>query len=109
MPSCTALFTSLGLFTTLPLRPPNAFASPKKSTFAGTWVDKDSYTITVTERNNIITSVKYSNGRGSFQGYEVDLYAPIISVDFSDLGYLQSGVLAKDKIQWSDGSFWTRK
>ncbi len=85
-----------------------ANAAPAQNVFAGTWVDLDNATITVTQNQNIITSVKYSNGRGCFQGSEVDLYAPIISVNFCD-DAPSTGVLSGNKILWSNGTVWTKK
>jgi len=83
--------------------------------FNGTWTDQDGNTITIQENNNIITSRNYSNGRGPFQGYELDLGSPVITVDFSDGvtpdAGLQSGVLLFDNITivWSNDTRWTRK
>ena len=75
-------------------------------TFAGTWT-LGTETITIQESNNIITSVKLSSGRGPFQGFEVDLYAPVISVNFTD-DAPRTGVLAGNQIQWSNGTTWTK-
>ena len=75
--------------------------------FAGTWTDHNGDKITVQESSNIITSLKYSNGRGPFLGSEVDLYAPVISVNFTDDKPF-TGVLAGQQIQWSNGTVWTK-
>ncbi len=84
-----------------------ANAAPAQNAFAGTWANGN-LVITIEEKQNIITSVKLSDGRPIFQGFEVDLYAPIISVNFSDDAPF-TGVLSGNKILWSNGTVWTKK
>lgn len=76
--------------------------------FAGSWKDQSGVTATIDEKENNAT-VKMSNGRGSFAGFEVDLYAPVISVNFTDDKPF-TGVLSQDKakIFWSNGTVWSR-
>lgn len=78
------------------------------NTFAGTWKDQSGVTITIDENKNNLT-VKMGNGRGPFVGFEVDLYAPVINVNFTD-DQAFTGVLSQDgkKIFWSNGTVWSR-
>jgi hypothetical protein len=76
------------------------------NSFAGRWTDLGNVKITITEKNNLV-SVKYANGRGPFRGFEVDLYAPVLSVDFTD-DQPFTGVLAGTTIQWSNGTVWKK-
>ena len=82
--------------------------------FKGQWVDRANAVITIQEEKNLISSVTYDNGRGPFQGFEIDLYSPVISVNFTDGdgdSGLQVGVMSLDKktIMWSNTTVWTRK
>jgi len=75
--------------------------------FTGSWVDQNGDTITITEKNNEL-SAKYSNGRGPFAGYEVDLAAPTVTINFTDDKPF-TGVLASDKkIYWSNTTIWKK-
>ncbi|MFK0734321.1 MAG: hypothetical protein ACFKPT_01695 [Gloeotrichia echinulata GP01] len=85
----------------------NANAATPENAFAGTWVGGNE-TIVITESKNIITSVTFSNGRKGFLGFEVDLYAPVISVNFTDDAPF-TGVLAGNRILWSNGTTWIRR
>lgn len=76
------------------------------NSFAGTWIDENDTEISVEQTENIAT-VAFSNGRGPFAGFEVDLYAPVLSVNFSDDAPF-TGVLAGSSIQWSNGTAWNR-
>lgn len=85
------------------------------NSFNGQWGDQDGQTITIEESNNAISSLKYTNGRGPFQGKEIDLGSPVINVNFSDgvqpAAGEQAGVLHFDNktITWSNGTVWTKK
>lgn len=76
--------------------------------FLGTWKDQSGVVIVIDEHANI-ASVKMNNGRGPFAGFEVDLYSPVLSVNFTDDAPF-TGVLSvdKSKIFWSNGTVWTR-
>ncbi|EHQ24952.1 hypothetical protein [Mucilaginibacter paludis] len=79
------------------------------NSFIGNWTDHSNVTVTITERNNILT-VKYGNGRGPFPGHEIDeLPQPACGVDFSDDAPF-TGVLSPDgkTIYWSNGTKWTK-
>jgi hypothetical protein len=82
-------------------------------TFNGTWLDQDGATITVDSSNNFAT-LKYSNGRGPFSGFEIELGSSVVNVDFTDgvapAAGVQAGVINFDKnsITWSNGTVWKR-
>lgn len=78
------------------------------STFKGKWVDLNNDIISVSETANNI-ELMYSNGRGPFQGFEVDLTSSVINVNFTD-GKPHTGVLSEDKkkIFWSNETVWKR-
>ena len=78
------------------------------NTFAGTWKDQSGVTITIDENQKNLV-VKMGNGRGPFAGFEVDLYAPVISVNFTDDKPF-TGVLSQDgkKILWNNDTVWSR-
>ena len=79
------------------------------NSFIGAWRDESGVEITIGERHNLLT-VKYSNGRGPFGGYEIDkLPQPVAGVDFTDDGPF-TGVLSVDKtvIYWSNGTKWSK-
>lgn len=78
------------------------------STFEGTWVDLNNDVISVSETANNI-ELMYSNGRGPFQGFEVDVTSAVINVNFTDDAPF-TGVLSEDKnkIFWSNETVWTR-
>lgn len=86
------------------------------SAFIGTWKDQDGATITVEKANgsSVNYSLKYSNGRGPFSGYSVDLGSTVVSVDFSDGSVpragLQAGVINFDgnTINWSNQTVWKK-
>ncbi len=81
--------------------------------FQGTWKDQDGATITVKEENNKAT-VTYNNGRGPFNGTEIELGSPVVNVDFSDGSVPRAGVqagvmnFAKNTITWSNETVWKR-
>lgn len=78
------------------------------STFEGKWKDLKKDIITVSETANNI-ELKYENGRGPFNGFEVDLTSAVINVNFTDEAP-QTGVLSEDenKIFWSNETVWSR-
>jgi hypothetical protein len=76
--------------------------------FCGTWVDNNNDTISVTEAAGLI-NLKYSNGRGPFSGYEVDLYSPVISVNFADDQPFTGVLTNNNTISWSNGTSWKRQ
>ncbi|MDW3194890.1 MAG: hypothetical protein R8G66_21135 [Cytophagales bacterium] len=86
------------------------------SAFIGTWTDQDGATITVEQSNGSATaySLKYSNGRGPFTGFSVDLGSTVVSVDFSDGSVPaagdQAGVINFDgnTINWSNQTVWKK-
>lgn len=78
------------------------------NTFNGTWVDGNNDTITVSETAGLIT-LKYSNGRGPFSGFEVDLYSPVISVNFADDRPFTGVLTNSNTISWSNGTSWKKK
>ncbi len=89
-----------------------ASAAPAQNAFAGTWICSACWSltgivVTVEEEQNIIT-LKWP-GRPIFKGFEVDLYAPTISINFSDTPGVVSGVLSGNKVLWSNGAVWTKK
>ena len=77
--------------------------------FAGTWVDNNGDSINVTENGNL-ASLTYSNSRGPFNGFEVDLNAPVLNVHFADSNETLAGVLVSGPgtraIAWSNGTTW---
>jgi len=81
--------------------------------FNGKWKDQNNDIITIEESNNMAV-LKYSNGRGPFSGYGLDLGSPVISVNFSDDSNpkesLQAGVMdfSKSSITWSNTTVWKR-
>jgi len=81
--------------------------------FNGKWKDQNNDIITIEESNNMAV-LKYSNGRGPFSGYGIDLGSPVISVNFSDDSNpkesLQAGVMdfSKKSITWSNTTVWKR-
>ncbi len=81
--------------------------------FEGKWKDQGGLIITVTEQNNM-AQLNYSNGRGPFSGFELDLGTPVVNVDFSDGvqpdAGLQAGVMSIDHstITWSNETKWVR-
>lgn len=81
------------------------------NTFAGQWIDQDGATITVEQERNFAT-LKYSNGRGPFEGFQINLATPVINVDFSDgpqwTAGEQVGLQHSDgkTITWSNGTVW---
>lgn len=56
------------------------------SAFVGKWTDEANNTITVDESNgnSAVYSLTYSNGRGPFSGFSVELGSSVVSVDFTD-------------------------
>ncbi|HEX8170193.1 MAG TPA: hypothetical protein VF824_06615 [Thermoanaerobaculia bacterium] len=77
--------------------------------FAGKWhYAPQNVTITVKETDDQVTEITMSDGRGPFTGFEVDLYAPVLSARFPDVPEKRSGVLSGDKIYWSNNTIWTR-
>lgn len=79
------------------------------NSFAGVWADLKGDSIKVSEDNNIV-SVQYTTGRGPFNGFEIDLNAPVINVYFTDLSESLTGVLVSGEstsIAWSNGTTWT--
>lgn len=77
-------------------------------TFKGAWTDHKGVKITVEEQSGMIT-LTYANKRGPFNGGEVDVPTPVITVYFDD-DDLFSGVLSKDgkTIYWNNGTLWNR-
>lgn len=73
--------------------------------------DEKDVEIVVTGEKNFLT-VKYSNGRGPFQGFEIDLTSPVINVNFTD-DKPWVGVLGvnngKTIIYWINGTTWTKQ
>lgn len=82
--------------------------------FKGKWIDRDNNVITVEESNNMAI-LRYSNGRGPFSGFGLDLGSPVVSVNFSDASNpkesLQAGVMdfSQKTITWSNTTVWNRK
>lgn len=81
------------------------------NTFKGVWRTDASWGVGVVaqinESNNIVTAFLNQDLDNPFPGFEVDLYAATLSVDFGgDRGQL-TGVFSSGKILWSDGSIWT--
>ncbi len=82
--------------------------------FNGTWIDLADTEITVVEKDGKV-EVKYSNGRGPFNGYTLyetpngRLAAPVIDVNFTD-DKPGTGVLAQGggAIYWDNGTQWRR-
>ena len=74
--------------------------------FQGQWNDGNT-SITVTSTANNV-SVKYSNGRGPFTGYEIDLYSPVISVNFTDDKPFTGVLVNGNTIAWSNGTSWRK-
>ncbi|MEL6559086.1 MAG: hypothetical protein AAFQ94_12935 [Bacteroidota bacterium] len=81
--------------------------------FEGTWKYQDSTIITVVNNNNFL-ELSYSNGRGPFNGMQLDLGSPVINVFFNDGmkpdAGVQAGVVnfAGDKITWSNDTVWEK-
>lgn len=79
------------------------------SNFIGKWKDQANVEIDVTGQGRTIT-IKYQNGRGPFTGHVIDLYHPVIDVNFSDK-VPETGVMSNDgkKIYWCNGSEWVKQ
>jgi len=75
------------------------------NSFAGNWND-GADTITIHQKDNMITSVKFASGPGPYLGFEVDLLQPVICVNFDDIP--ATGVLSGSKILWHNEATWTR-
>jgi len=81
--------------------------------FKGKWKDQNNDIISIEESNNMAI-LKYSNGRGPFSGYGLDLGSPVISVNFSDDSNpkesLQAGLMdfSKNTITWSNTTVWRK-
>ncbi|QSJ16561.1 hypothetical protein JYQ62_33430 [Nostoc sp. UHCC 0702] len=100
-----------------------ASAAPALNAFVGNWVaavNPGTTVVTITEVNNIVTA-KYINTdtgkqfRGPFTGFELDLYTPVINLNFNDSLYPNwsenTGVLSADgkTIYWTSGQHWVKK
>ncbi|GAB5522475.1 MAG: hypothetical protein Roseis2KO_03470 [Roseivirga sp.] len=81
------------------------------SNFAGTWKDLADAIIDIKAKGRQLT-IQYPPGRGAgpFQGHEIDLYHPVIDVNFYDK-IPETGVLSNDRttIYWGNGSKWVRQ
>lgn len=80
------------------------------SSFNGTWQDQNNAKITINGSQNFLT-VTYDNGRGPFQGYEINLTSPVIDVNFTD-DQPYVGVLGinngQTQIFWINATVWTK-
>jgi phosphatidylserine decarboxylase len=74
--------------------------------FAGTWIDENENIITVTANGNYLT-LSYNNGRGPFNGFSVELSAPVIDANFTDAAADTGVYVASDRsISWSNNTRW---
>ncbi|HEV2853341.1 MAG TPA: hypothetical protein VHC97_11110 [Thermoanaerobaculia bacterium] len=78
------------------------------ASFGGKW---NAGEITIMETPQKLLTIKLKN-RPNATGYQLDLYAPTINAFFPDdhsVSKSFTGVLVGDnKIQWSNGTTWTR-
>ena len=81
--------------------------------FIGNWKDQAQVKITISSSHHTL-SVQYHNTsgpvRGPFIGYVVNLFHPVIDVDFTDK-LPETGVLSDDgqTIFWSNATTWSRQ
>ena len=70
--------------------------------FIGKWTDGESSTEIIGDWE--VITVKYSDGRGPFEGYIVN---STLTVDFTDDAVF-AGLLNVNTITWTNGTVWTR-